>query len=940
MGYNPHPMVPPEAPPGDETVATRRQGGIPIIRTKLHRPPVNDRLVGRGRLHERLDLGLQMPLTVVSAPAGYGKSMLVSHWVESLDRPCAWLSLDTAENGVTDFVEYVLAAIQTSFPDACAQTEAMVMSPNPAPIPILGASLLNDLDAIDEEFVLVLDDYHRIESSSAVHDLMSFVLDHPPRSLCIVMATRRDPPVAMSSLRGKNLVNEIRLEDLRFTKAETAELLATVVDLPVGAGSIANLDRQIEGWAAGLQLVCLALRHAKDPVAFLESLHGGLPHTQEYLIHEVLAGQQPPVRECLLKISILDRFCPQVFEAVCSPESTSEQMCFSGREFVDMLQNCNLFTISLDIQGVWFRFHHLFQEILHKQLEQERETSEIAAVHLRASQWFESEGLITESITHALAAGEPDRAADIVERHRHSAFNADRWFVVERWLAMLPQQTRLQRPALILADGWIAYTRLELARFPEIINRCEEAAGAQKLEASLTGELQFFRGSLAYWMGDAEKSRQLLEEALLQNVGRRYCVEGETELALALARGMVGDADAAIRSLEDRILEAASSDVIYVTKMRGGLLLLHLLSGDLNRAIAEVRRFRKLATKNHLQNVEAWGDYFEGLLHLAAHDVDAASRHFARAADRRYVLDTRASFDAFSGLALAQQLMQQPEAARESVRRLQKFADELQQPEYAVVADSCAARIALLQGDFPAAEHWAKSFSEEPDLGSFFMWLEAPSITRARVLIAAGSDENLQEAADALGVFRQHCEGWRFECQVIEIAVLQALVLEKQGRSDDAERALSEAVALARPGDWVRPFVEAGPVMAGMLDRMDATGGNGDFVCRIQAAIAPDGQGISAVTKSVPPAEPSAAQRKETPTRTGQPELDALTDRELDILELLHERLYNKEIAAKLCISIHTVNYHLKNVYSKLGVTSRRQAVNHAIEMGILKTPG
>lgn len=279
---------------------TQRQS-IPIIRTKLHRPPVNDQLVCRGRLHERLDLGLQMPLTVVSAPAGYGKSMMVSHWAESLDRPCAWLSLDTAENDVTDFLGYVLAAVQISFPDACAQTEAMIMSPSPAPIPILGASLLNDLDAINEDFVLVLDDYHRIESSSAVHDLMSFILDHPPRSLSIVMATRHDPPVGMSSLRGKNLVNEIRLEDLRFTKSETTELLATAIALPVSTGSIENLDRQIEGWAAGLQLVCLALRHAKDPVAFLESLHGGLPHTQEYLIHEVLAGQPPPVRECLCR---------------------------------------------------------------------------------------------------------------------------------------------------------------------------------------------------------------------------------------------------------------------------------------------------------------------------------------------------------------------------------------------------------------------------------------------------------------------------------------------------------------------------------------------------------------------------------------------------------------------------------------------------------------
>ena len=572
-------MVPPDAQPSDETVAAFRQGEVPIIRTKLHRPPVSDQLVCRGRLHERLDLGLQMPLTVVSAPAGYGKSMMVSHWAESLDRPCAWLSLDTAENDVTDFLEYVLAAVQTSFPDACAQTGAMVMSPNPAPIPMLGASLLNDLDAINEDFVLVLDDYHRIESSSAVHDLMSFVLDHPPRSLSIVMATRHDPPVGMSSLRGKNLVNEIRLEDLRFTKSETTELLATAVDLPVSTGSIDNLDRQIEGWAAGLQLVCLALRHAKDPVAFLEGLHGGLPHTQEYLIHEVLAGQPSSVRECLLKISILDRFCPQLFEAVCSPDSASEQMCPTGREFVDLLQSSNLFTISLDVQGEWFRFHHLFQEILNKQLEQERKPSEIAAMHLRASQWFESEELIPESITHALAAGEPDRAADIVLGRRYNLLNSDRWYFTEKLLSRLPVETRQSNAGLLLMQAWIAYWRWELEKMMALV----EQAGVLLDEitedsASLRGELDFFNGQVAYWTGETEKSRMLLERALSALGGVGGIVEGNVEIMLGLARHINGEGEMAIQALENRARTVDSNESALISQVLAALVFVHLIS--------------------------------------------------------------------------------------------------------------------------------------------------------------------------------------------------------------------------------------------------------------------------------------------------------------------------------------------------------------------------
>ncbi len=927
-------------PETDRTSAdTHRQTEVPLIRTKLHRPPVTAQLVCRRRLHERMDLGLQTPFTVVSAPAGYGKSVLVSHWVEELEQPCAWLSLNTSESDLRLFSDYLLAAVKMCFPNACAQSETVVRSPNPIVIQTLGACLLNDLDEVDEDFVLVLDDYHRIERGSAVHDLMSFLLEHPPRGLKIVIATRQDPPLPMASLRGKNMVTEIRLDDLRFSSPETDEMLAKTGVMAVSHRARTNLERQLEGWAAGLHLVSLALRRVEDPDSFLESLHGGLPHTQEYLIHEVLAGQQPPIRECLLKISILDRFCPQVFEAVCSPDSASEQMCPTGREFVDLLQSSNLFTISLDIQGKWFRFHHLFREILHEHLEQQFESSEIAALHLRASDWFETEGLISESIMHALTASDEERAADIVLGQRYDLLNSDRWYFTEKLLSRLPVETRQSNAGLLLMQAWIAYWRWELEKMMALVEQAGVLLdGITEDSASLRGELDFFNGQVAYWTGDTEKSRMLLERALSALGGVGGIVEGNVEIMLGLARHINGEGEMAIQALENRARTVDSNESALISQVLAALVFVHLTAGDLAAAHACATQITTHAQRAGMSNTIAWAQYFHAHAHFQAQDMKEAIDAFIEMDRHRYELEPKAVVDGLTGLAIAYQLSGDTPNAEKTAESLLTWAVEAGAPKLLEVATSCRARLSVLQGDPEAAVAWAKTDREPPELPDLFMWLEVPAITKARVLVALGSEQSLKSASDLLETIRERSVAWRFDCHTTEIAVLKAVVLEKQGCNEQAWVQLENALSLARPGRCVRPFVEAGPVMAEMLDGLEREEEGEAFVRRVQAAMVPAGVPAPAQISSGPPGEPAAAQRAETPVSPGLSTLDALTDREFDILELLHQRLYNKEIAAKLHISTHTVNYHLKNVYSKLGVTSRRQAVNRALEEGILKT--
>jgi len=824
-----------------------------------------------------------------------------------------------------------LAAVRTLFPDACPETEALSAAPNPVPLSSLGGCLVNELDAIDTSFVLVLDDYHRIARSSDVHGLVGFILDHPPRNLHLVLLTRSDPPLNLPGLRGSGGITEIRLQDLRFTESETTDLLSSTAKVTIGGGALRNLQRELEGWAVGLRLVSLAVRQVDDPDAFLNSLHGGIPHTQEYLLREVLTDRSPEVRRCLLKTSILDRFCGELIESVCAPDTSTDTPTLDGDEFVRLLRESNLFTIALDARGEWSRYHHLFQELLQRQLKQETTDDEMATLHLRASEWFETQGLVAESIGHALAADEVERAADCVERHRYEEMNADRWYVVDKWLARLPAEIKQERPGLLLMQAWISYWRWELARLAPLVEQIEPLLQENPANTAMLGELDFFRANLAYWQGDFETAEQLLEKALSQVGELGGIIEGNVEIMFALARCTNGKGEMAVQALNDRMRTLDPDDVMLLSHLVAALIFVHLISGELPPVRARAEQLTSIATRARMYNTAGWAPYFLGCACLHSFDLDGAIHAFAEAVRRPYVVEPRAVVDAFAGLAIAQQLAHRTEDAEQTLGRLMDFAVELNTPEHLSVAHACRARVSTLRGDLTSVVSWVTSSHETTELAELFTWLEAPAITRTRVLIATGSEPGLGEAAELLRTIRGRTESWGFRCQTIEATVLHALALQRLGRTDEAAEALTEAIAFAEPGGWIRPFVEAGSDMTGILRRMETNGAGDGFVQRVLAAMEPAVAAQPVRTPPSPAADPSPAPDQSDP--------DALTNREFDILLLLSQRLQNKEIADQLCISTHTVNDHLKHIYQKLDTKNRRQAVKRAVEMGILETP-
>jgi len=904
--------------------------GLPLIRTKFHQPPVPADHVRRPELLDLLEKDRQRPLVLVSAPAGYGKSTLVSCWLECCQRPSAWLSLDESDNDLRQFLSYFVAAVQNIFPEAVRDTIALINAPNLSSASVLSATLINDLERIEQEFIVVLDDIHCIQEK-AIHDFFNMILRHPSRSMQIVMIGRRDPVLSIAFLRGKGLLTEVRMRDLRFRVDESLEFLQAAMVQQIEESVAVELAEKSEGWVTGLRLAVLAMRGQDDPGLKLLELKGSTRYVLQYLFSEVLDHQPPSIRQFLLNTSILNRFCASLCNALCEAGETSADRDIEGEEFINWLQTNNLFLIPLDMKNRWFRYHYLFQQLLQHQLKRHYRPEEIAKLHSRASEWFEGKGLITESIKHALASGDVVRAAGIVERHRNDQFTEDRWYVVERWLAMLPVDIRRKQPGLLLSEAWIKTLQHQLARVPMLLDQAESQLLSQTVEPTVSAEIDFLRGYIAYFEGQPERCMQYLKNSVSLLANTKSPFLGEAELILGLARCMVGQKDLAVRTLEAMIDEVEPSENYLLSRLIAGLAFIYQLWGDLYLTRGEAQRLHHVSKKHKMGLAEGWSCYFLAWTHLHAGELEAASLYFEQAVDLRYMLEPRAAVDALAGLVLTQQLMRLDEKVTESCRRLQEFALELQERNLLSVAQSCQARLSVLRGDVRSAVEWGLSVNESPVEAEVFSWLEAPSITQARVLIADGSRQSLLNATELLQSIRDLCEACQFRCQIIEVAVLQSIALDKLGRSDEALTALEEVITLAGPLGWIRPFIEAGPLMAGLLKRLHKQNVAVEYIEKILAACRDDEQFLVKRAAEQPMGSPPHPLRSSS---FSQPMIEPLTQREIDVLELLFERLQNKEMAEKLFISNDTIKWHLKNIYQKLGVNNRRQAVERAKNLG------
>ena len=895
-----------------------------LIKTKLYRPLPGRETLRRPRLIELLDSGRDLPLTLLTAPAGSGKTTLLCDWLTTYPGLSAWLSLDEGDGDLGVFLSYFVAAIQTAIPGACASVQAMLQAAELPPQHVLAAALSNEIDSLRAEaalaagqrLVLVLDDYHLLHSQ-AVDELLIALLRHPSPALRLILASRSDPALPLAMLRARGQLLEMRFQQLRFDQGESAAYLSQVLAIPPSAETTAALVQRTEGWITALHLASLYARHAPDPDDLLSGAKVGDRYAMDYLVDEVLALLPAAIQDFLIKTAILGRLCGPLAEAVVGVD---DPVC-NGRAYLEWLEHVNLFIIALDDQ--WYRYHQLFQRLLQSRLREQQSCGQIAELHRRASAWFASHGLVEEAIEHALAAGDEPAAVQIVAAHRHEAMNQEHWHLLDRWLRLMPRRLIDESPELLLLEAWILQQQWRFLEIGPLLDRVEaslEAGGPAPPNATfLRAEVDALRSLVCYFRLEGEATSAFANRALATLPMAYSSVRGLAWLYSAGGLQTQGDMASARAVLQTGLQEDRHHLNAFPSRVLIGQCIVHWMAADLADLSLAATHFLRLASERHLSESIWWARLYRGCAAYQRNDLAAAEYDFAAVVEQRYIVHSLPFTQSAYGLASVWQAQGAGERARALIESVLAYGMEIDNVRVQTDAHAFQAWLALSQGRQAAALRWAATVDLDAPLIPMTTF-HVTALALAKVLLSDKSPASLEKTARLLARLRSHVEGAGNTRSQIEVLALYALLDDALGRQEAALAHLEAAVALAQPGGLLRVFIDLGAPMARLLALLVRQGGAASYAAQLLHAF---------------PA-PSALPARPSPPTTVL--IEPLTYREQEVLDLLARRLSAKEIAQQLVISDRTVKRHAANIYQKLGVNSRQQAVTAAAALGLLRS--
>jgi len=899
-----------------------------LLQTKLYVPRLRPSLIPRPHLIQKLNRGLHRKLTLISAPAGFGKTTLITEWIAGCERPFAWLSLDERDSDLTRFLQYLIAALQTLNSAIGTKTSALLTSGQP-PTESTLTTLLNEITAVPQEFALVLDDYHMLDAPP-IDQALTFLLDHLPPQMHLVITTREDPSLPLSRLRVRGQLTELRASDLRFTVEETAVFLNQMMGLNLSEENITALETRTEGWIAGLQMAALSMQGQKDITHFIQSFSGSHHFVLDYLVEEVLQQQPENVQDFLLQTAVLDQLTASLCNAL-----TGEG---NGQKILELLERANLFLIPLDNERRWYRYHHLFADLLRQRLQQSTEADDIAALHIRASQWYEANGLENKAIHHAFAAKDFEQAARLIELvwpEMDGTFQTATWL---EWADALPADLFRTRPALTVYYAWaylnngnLEAAEAQLQEAERLLDKTTD--GSQEIVIVDKERLHTLRGSIAsartyhaQALGDNAKTMKYAQQALDLLPEDDYINRGPAASLLALMYWAEGKLEAAYQYLAEAMNGfKLAGQMTFAISGTYGLADIKIAQGHLREAVKIYERSLQLAQEQEETSIRGTTDLYWGLgmLHHEQGHVEIAKHCFSKseALGEQMALP---DWPHRRNRALAQM-----KAAQGSFAEALDLLDEAERlyfrgpvPDIRPIA-ALRAQVWVKQGRLTAAREWARE--QEISIDDDLSYLrEFEHLTFVRLLIAEyKSNQTEQAISDATQLLKRLLKaaeaGQRME-SVLVILVIQALAYEAQNDIASACKPLERALTIAKPEGYVRLFVDEGSPMARLLYEALARGIEPETVHQLLAA-------FPAADSEPPPSPP--------PTAVESGLFEPLSEREIEVLQFIAEGLTNQEVANQLYLSLHTVKVHARNIYGKLDVKNRTEAVAKARALGI-----
>jgi LuxR family maltose regulon positive regulatory protein len=935
-----------EAQPARSPPAT-----APLLATKLFIPALRPQLVPRPRLLEHMQEGMRGKLTLVAAPAGFGKTTLVSAWRASPSgsaMPLAWVSLDADDNDAQRFWTYVIAAVETVYPAMDTTTGALLRSPQPPALEAIVTSLINALSPLAVDAALVLDDYHLI-TTPAIHTSIAFLVDHLPPHLHLIMLTRADPPLPLTRLRMRGELTELRVADLRFNADEAVAFLTDVMGLPLTSDEVAALEARTEGWVAGLQLAALAMQNRSDHAGFVAAFSGNNRFVVDYLVEEVLARLPAHLQIFLLQTSILDRLCAPLCDALLlgAEQGLEHGAPAYSQLLLEQLERANLFLIPLDDERHWYRYHHLFAEVLRARLRNGTTASEVTRLYQRACTWHTQAGLVDEAVRYAFLAQDVEQAAALIEQHGMAIMlSSSDVSLVRSWVDQVPRALISTRPRLVVIKGVILGAMRQFDAVERLLADAAPALSAADLSLNTLGELATLRSLIARFQSDCAGTLNLAQQALNQLDHDNHGFRAIATINRGIALMERGELMAAKAALAEAIALGELGGLWIALAALEELMSLQLRQGLLREMRRTSEQAIELSARLAGRRIPATGMGYVGIAEVSYQQNDLAAATHAATQGVELLRGSTERLLLVRGYIVLAQIAQthgDRAGALESIDRGEAWLAQTQitAPKYLGLLAAYRTRLWLQQGNLAAGARWAQQcvLVGESEVG----YIQQLTLVRLR-LAQSQHDHGGPFLGDAHAILAQllpavEAQGWmRY---LIEGLMLQALVCQAQADRTGALSALQRALTLAEPEGYVRLFVDESAPMRLLIEDCEV-----QMSQSIHGAASHDHHRLREYIQTLLAAFPRAEDRDlsaESPVPTSlvlRPQsstlVEPLSERELEVLRLIADGHSNQAIADRLIVAVSTVKKHVNNIYGKLDVQSRTQALLRARELHLL----